>query len=162
MSSLVEIAPPFIATAHRIVWATVATVDTAGRPRSRILHPIWEFDDDELVGWIGTSATPLKTAHLDATPFVSVNYWDPQQDVATAECRATLHHDDETCTRVWNLLKHAPAPVGYDPAIIPVWTEPTASTFSALRLDPWRLRVFPGSLLLDGTGDVIDWHSPGA
>jgi hypothetical protein len=161
MSSLGDIAPPFIAMAHRIVWATVATVDTAGRPRSRILHPIWEFDDDELVGWIGTSATPLKTAHLDATPFVSVNYWDPQHDVATAECRATFHHDDETCTRIWNLLKHAPAPVGYDPAIIPVWTEPTASTFSALRLDPWRLRVFPGSLLLEGTGDVLDWHAAG-
>ena len=159
MSSLAEIASPFLHIAHRIVWATVATVDAQGRPRSRVLHPIWELHDDTLVGWIGTGATPVKVAHLEHSPYVSVNYWDNDHDVATAECHATWHHDDETCTRVWNLLKYAPEPVGYDPAIIPVWTEPTAPTFSALRLDPWRLRVFPGSRLLQGTGDVLDWHA---
>jgi len=90
-----------------------------------------------------------------------VNYWDPQHDVATAECHARFHHDDETCTRVWNLLKHAPSPVGYDPAIVPAWTDPTAPTFSALQLDPWRLRVFPGTMLLGGAGDVLDWHGAG-
>ena len=157
MTSLAEIAPPFIATAHRIVWATLATVDTHGRPRSRILHPIWEWDGDDLVGWIGTGPTPVKTAHIEANPFVSVNYWDPHQDIVTAECRATFLHDDDSCTRVWDLLENAPAPVGYDPASIPFWTEPTAPTFAALRLDPWRLRVFPGSVLLEGRGDVLDW-----
>jgi hypothetical protein len=162
MTALADVAPAFIAMAHRIVWATVATVDTHGRPRSRILHPIWEWDDDQLVGWIGTGATPLKRAHLEATPYASVNYWDPRQDVATAECRAALLDDDATCTRVWNLLKHGPAPVGYDPAIVPVWTEPTAPTFSVLRLDPWRLRVFPGTKLLGGDGDVLEWHAPEA
>ena len=159
MSSLAEIAPVFIETAHRIVWATVASVDPQGRPRSRVLHPIWEFDGEQLVGWIGTAPTPVKVAHLEHTPFVSVNYWDAQQDIATAECHAELRTDDETCTRVWNLLKHGPEPVGYDPTVIPVWNEPTDETFVAMRLDPWRLRVFPGSMLLDGTGDIFDWHA---
>ena len=159
MQHLTEIAPAFVETAHRIVWATVSTVDTEGRPRSRVLHPIWEWDGSELVGWIGTAPTPVKVAHLTRTPFVSVNYWDAQQDIATAECRATLLEDDDTCTRVWNLLKHGPEPVGYDPAIVPVWTEPTAPTFVALRLDPWRLRVFPGTMLLQGTGEVLDWRA---
>ena len=159
MTSLADIAPAFIETAHRIVWATVATVDTEGRPRSRVLHPIWEFDGEELVGWIGTGPTPVKVAHLEQTPFVSVNYWDAEQDIATAECRAGILTDDETCTRVWDLLKHGPEPVGYDPTMIPAWNEPTDEAFAAMRLDPWRLRVFPGSMLLDGTGDILDWHA---
>ncbi len=159
MSSIADIAPAFIETAHRIVWATVASVDPQGRPRSRVLHPIWEFDGDRLVGWIGTAPTPVKVAHLEHTPFLSVNYWDAQQDIATAECNAELLTDDETCTRVWNLLKDGPEPVGYDPTMIPVWNEPTDETFVAMRLDPWRLRVFPGSMLLEGSGDILDWHA---
>ena len=38
------VAPAFVELAHRIVWGTVATVDPEGRPRTRILHPIWEWD----------------------------------------------------------------------------------------------------------------------
>ena len=44
MDSLEVTAPAFVEMAHRIVWATVATVDERGRPRSRVLHPIWEWD----------------------------------------------------------------------------------------------------------------------
>ena len=36
----------FVAIAHRVVWATVATVDRRSRPRSRVLHPIWARDGD--------------------------------------------------------------------------------------------------------------------
>ena len=35
-------APAFVEIAHRIVWATAATVDPQGRPWTRVLHPIWE------------------------------------------------------------------------------------------------------------------------
>ena len=37
-----EIAKSFDERVRRIVWCTVSTVDTQGRPFSRILHPIWE------------------------------------------------------------------------------------------------------------------------
>ncbi len=160
MTSLADIAPSFIEIAHRIVWANVATVDTQNRPRSRVLHPIWEFDGDSLTGWIATGPTPPKVAHLAHSPFVSVGYWDATHDVATAECRATWHHDDETCTWLWERFKTAPAPVGYDPAIIPVWNDPTQPEFAALRLDPWRLRVMPGAVMLAGQGEVATWRSP--
>lgn len=160
MSPLIEIAPAFVAVAHRIVWATVATVDTSNRPRSRVLHPIWEWDGETLTGWIATGPTPVKVAHLEHNPFVSVNYWDPQQDVVTAECTATLLQDDETCRRVWDLFADGPEPVGYDPAMIQPWQDgPTSPAFAALRLDPWRLRVFPGTMLMQGTGDILDWHA---
>ena len=56
---------------HRIVWCSVATVDAGQRPRSRILHPIWEWDDDRLIGWIGTGPTATKREHLDTSPYVS-------------------------------------------------------------------------------------------
>ncbi len=44
MATLEQAAPAFRDMAHRIVWATVATVATDGRPRTRILHPLWEWD----------------------------------------------------------------------------------------------------------------------
>ena len=39
MSALAVTAEAFVEMAHRIVWATVATVDDRDRLRSRILHP---------------------------------------------------------------------------------------------------------------------------
>jgi len=158
MHPLTEVAPAFVEMAHRIVWCTVATVDSKGRPRSRILHPIWQWEGDQLIGWIGTGPTPTKRAHLEAHPYMSLTYWTPTHDTCVAECRATWAFDDETRTMVWNLFKHAPAPVGYDPAIVPVWSGPTAPTFAAVRLEPWRLRVFPGSVLMGQGGTVLTWQ----
>lgn len=120
---------------------------------------MWEWDGDELVGWIATGPTPLKRAHLEKTPHVSLSYWAPSQDTCQAECEATWAFDDFTCTRVWNAFKNAPAPVGYDPAIIPGWDEPTSESFAALRLRPWRLRVFPGTVLMGGEGEVLHWKA---
>lgn len=160
VSDLVTTAPAFVAMAHRVVWATVATVDEAGRPRSRILHPMWEWDGERLVGWIATGPTPVKRAHLDHSPYVSVTYWSPEHDTATAECAAEWVLDDAGRIAGWERFKAAPAPVGYDPAIIPPWVDgPTSDAFAILRLDPWRLRVFPGTVLLGQGGEVLTWSS---
>ena len=131
MKSLSEVAPAFVEVAHRIVWCTTATVDDRGRPRSRVLHPFWSWDGHKLVGY-----------------------------VATAECSATWHFDDDTRRMVWDLFLEGPEPVGYDPAIIPGWEDgPLSPAFAALRLEPWRLRVFPGSVLFGQGGEVLDWRS---
>jgi hypothetical protein len=158
VTDLQEVAPAFVDLAHRIVWATVATVDTKDRPRSRILHPIWEWDGEALTGWIATAPTPLKRAHLERSPFVTVNYWDPTHDTCTADCRATLLLDDESRAATWARFASGPAPVGYDPSIVPGWDSPASEGFAALRLDPWHLRVFPGTVLLQGQGTVLDWR----
>lgn len=155
MSTLAETAPAFVELAHRIVWASVATVAPDDRPWSRVLHPIWEWDGERLVGWIGTSPTPTKRTHLAHSPHVAVTYWHPEHDTANAYCRASLHEDDETCVAVWNRLKDAPEPVGYDPAIIPAWISPTAPGFAALRLEPWRLYVQPGAVMLQGRAELV-------
>ena len=158
MNTLQETAPAFVEMAHKIVWASVATVDADGRPRSRVLHPIWQWDGEQLVGWVATGPTPTKRAHLEHSPFASCNYWEVSQDTCVAECRASWAFDDETRTWLWNLFKETPMPLGYDPAIIPAWDSPTSESFAALRLDPWRLRVFPGSVLMGQGGDVFTWQ----
>ncbi len=160
MTELNEIAPAFVKMAHEIVWCAAATVDAKGRPRSRVLHPIWQWDedDDRLTGWIATGATPIKRAHLEASPHVSCNYWAPTQDTCVAECRAEWVFDDERRKMVWDLFANGPAPVGYDPAMIPGWDNAASPTFAALKLDPWRLRVMPGAALMDGSFQAVSWQ----
>lgn len=159
MHALTEVAPGFVDIAHRIVWASVATVDERGRPWTRVLHPIWDWDGTDLVGWIATGPTPLKQAHLAAHPFVSLTYWDPKQDTVNAHCAASWQNDDDTRTWLWDRFKTAPVPVGYDPAIIPPWSDgPLSPAFGALRLDPWRLRVQPAAAMLgDPSVPVLSW-----
>ena len=67
--------------------------------------------------------------------------------------------DDDTRRWVWDLFKNAPAPVGYDPAIVPVVVRRSGRppAFAALRLEPWRLRVMPGTAMLGGGGQVLRW-----
>jgi hypothetical protein len=161
MNDLSEVAPAFVEMAHRIVWATAASVDVRRRPRSRILHPIWQWDGTQLRGWIATRPTPTKRAHLEFSPYLSLNYWAPTHDTCVAECRAAWCMDDETRTMVWNLFLNAPAPVGYNPRIVPAWESPTCDAFAALRLEPWRLRVFPGTALLGGGGKALTWKEAG-
>lgn len=157
--ALSGVAPAFVDMAHRIVWCTAATVDRANRPRSRVLHPIWEWEDGVLTGWVATGPTATKRAHLETSPFVSCNYWAENHDTCVAECRAEWALDLPTRERIWNLFKSAPPPVGYDPSIIPGWDGPGSPGFAVLRLTPWRLRVMPGTVLLAGEGEVLTWSA---
>ncbi|MDX1892500.1 pyridoxamine 5'-phosphate oxidase family protein [Mycolicibacterium sp. 050158] len=161
MTSLDRIAPAFRDMAHAIVWASVATVDRDGRPRTRILHPFWEWDGGELIGWIATVPTPVKRAHLAAHPEVAVSYWAPSQDTCSAECAVQWHLDDDTRRAVWDKFANGPAPVGYDPYVIPMWADgPTSEQFAVLRLHPYRLRVMPGTAMTEGVGETLTWTAP--
>jgi hypothetical protein len=147
---VVKLTPPatavldaFVAVAHRVVWATVATVDGRGRPRSRVMHPIWQRPadgaDDGLVGWVFTRPTPLKLAHLSGAPYVSCAYHDTTTyDVAVAECDAVLVDDPDVRRAVWDLFANGPEPVGYDPRILGA-ADPSDPAITVLRMDPWRL-----------------------
>ena len=158
MTALEDIAQPFIDMAHQIVWASAATVDRKNRPRTRVLHPIWEWDGDQLRGWVGTMPTATKRTHLEHSPYLSVNYWASNQDTCLAECHTRWAFDDASCERLWKRFKEAPAPLGYDPGIVPIWAAPTDENFAVLELTPWKLRVFPGTMLLSGQGEVLEWE----
>jgi hypothetical protein len=163
MNDLATVAPAFVAMAHSIVWATVATVGPDGRPRSRILHPYWDWDGAAVSGIVATEPTDVKRAHLEHSPYASVTYWTPTHDTCTAECRAEWAFDDDTRVRAWEAFASAPEPVGYDPAMIPQWADgPTSPAFAVLRLSPWRLRVLPGTVMLGQGGALLVWRDPSA
>lgn len=162
-NSLSETAPAFAAMANRMVYCTLATVDRLGRPRSRMVHSLWEWDGTSLVGWVGSIVTPMKRAHLESTPHVSCNYWDGAEayDTCVAECRAELLVDEASRHEGWERFKSTPPPVGYDPAITPHWSEgPDSPHWGVLRLEPWRLRVFPGVFARTGgeEGAILTWQ----
>ena len=126
----------FVARAHAAVWCNVATVDSRGRPRSRVLHPIWEGR----TGWITTGRNTLKEKHLVANPFVSLAYIaDPFKPVY-AECRAAWEDDDAAKQRVWDLFKNTPPPLGYDPNSI--WPSAADPTFGVMRVTPWLVKLY--------------------
>jgi hypothetical protein len=71
-----------------------------------------------------------------------------------------LHPDERA--GMWQKFVDAPAPVGYDPTIVPAWKDgPGSDAFGALRLQPWRLRVLPGTAMLTGEGRALTWSTPG-
>ena len=157
MTALEQTAPAFVEMAHSIVWASVATVDADSKPRSRVLHPIWEWDGTDLLGWVATVPSPVKKQHLAVHPYVSVNYWAPNHDTCAADCLVEWYFDDETRTAVWNKFVDAPEPLGYNPTIIPGWDSPTSESFAVLRLTPYRLRVQPGTIMTKAEGTVLSW-----
>lgn len=158
MSTLEETAPAFVDMAHSIVWASVATVDADSRPRSRILHPIWEWDGIDLFGWVATVPSRVKHEHLAVHPYVSVSYWAPTHDTCAADCLVEWYFDEETRTAVWDKFVRAPQPLGYDPSIIPGWDSPTSPTFAVLRLAPYRLRVMSGTMMTQGQRAPLLWQ----
>ena len=159
MTDLASVAPAFVAMAHRIVWCTVATTTADGTPRTRVLHPIWEWDGGALTGWIATSPLSPKANDLSTQPVVSLTYWDATHDTCTATCDTAWETSEEERTAGWNRFAQGPAPVGYDPSIIPGWDEPMSPGFGILRLMPHHLRVMPGSVLLAGAGDILTWRA---
>ncbi|HET8841019.1 MAG TPA: pyridoxamine 5'-phosphate oxidase family protein [Ktedonobacteraceae bacterium] len=65
-----EIEEEFLQRVHTMVWCSVATIDRKQRPRSRILHPIWEG----VTGWIATHPHSHKAQHLEHCPYISLAY----------------------------------------------------------------------------------------
>jgi hypothetical protein len=157
--TLDRVAPAFVEMAHRIVWCTVATAGADGRPHTRILHPIWAWDGDVLTGWIATSPLSPTAADLAHLPEISLTYWDPAQDTCTAECTTAWENSPEEREAGWKRFAEAPAPVGYDPSIIPIWPNPDVEEFGILRLAPTSLRVMPGTVMLQGRGEVLTWRA---
>jgi general stress protein 26 len=147
-----ELQEPFDERVARIAWAGVTTIDRRGRPRVRILHPIWEGS----TGWIATGRQSFKAKHLAENPYVSICYWDPQHEQVYVEAHAEWDDDAATKQRIWDLYKNTPSPLGYDPAII--WPSVEHESFGLLRLTPWRVEI--SSLgTMAGQGQVLVWHS---
>jgi len=138
----------------RMVWCTVASVDTKGRPRSRILHPIW----DGATGWIATGRHSHKAKHLAANPYVSLSYWDPQQEQVYVDAKTEWADGIEDKKRLWNLLADTPPPAGYDPGLF--WKDVNDPGFGALKLTPWRIELWSLGEMAGGKPPVV-WRAGG-
>jgi hypothetical protein len=146
-----------VAVAHEVVWAVMTTVDSRGRPRSRVVHPAWELVDDRVVGWVTSRPSPVKVAHLAANPHVACTYAGAGHDVAYFDCVATWVGAAERA-HAWEVFRTLPPPAGFDPATI--WPDGSDSPGSAaLRLDPYRVQVGRAADLARGEGPRL-WTSP--
>jgi len=90
---------------------------------------------------------------------LSLTYWHPDHDTCNAVCGATWEDAPEQRRAGWRRFAEAPAPVGYDPSIIPAWTSPEAEAFGILRVEPVSLRVMDGSRMVRGTGRLLTWRA---
>lgn len=148
--SFADIAERFNECVNRLVWCTVTTIDRKGRPRSRILHPVWEGS----TGWIATGRTSLKAKHIAENPYVSVTYFDLPADnplgqkQVYVECKADWEDDAAEKQRLWDLIKNAPPPVGYDPALF--FQSAESPEFGMLRIKPWRIELSALSDMMTG------------
>jgi general stress protein 26 len=152
VASFAEIQQEFNARVQRIVWATVATVDSRSRPRSRILHPIWE----DATGWIATGRQSFKARHIARNPYVSLSYWDQQHQQVYADCLAAWEDGLEQRRRIWELFKSTPGPYGYDPGLF--WPSPEDATFGLLKLTPWRVELYGLQDLASGASQLV-WRA---
>ncbi|MEV6157658.1 pyridoxamine 5'-phosphate oxidase family protein [Nonomuraea sp. NPDC052129] len=144
VTSFSEIEDQFAAYIGDIVYATMTTVDAKGRPRARVLIPIWEVVDGRPIGWLATYRTPVKAAHLAGNPHTTFSYWTPRQNAVSLDTVAEWVDDLTLTRRAWNLYrKGSPPGAGYE--LGNFWTSPADPQLHVLRLTPWRVQVIRGT-----------------
>jgi hypothetical protein len=124
---------------NKIIWCNVATVDGRGRPRSRVLHPVWEGP----IAWITTNPTSYKSRHLARVPYVSLAYIDAVKP-AYADCVAEWIDDPAIKQQAWDYIRSIPEPMGFDPGLIydPIDGSSTGKlSFGLLKLTPYRITL---------------------
>lgn len=135
---VIDIARPIV---ERIIWCTVTTVAPTGSPRSRLMHPVWFWEDSTPFALVTARPTPIKVRHLAANPTVACFYWDPAHDTVAIDAIAAWLAPDERF-EAWKRIAEVPAPVGFDPAII--WPQgPDAEDCGILRFDAHRIVATP-------------------
>jgi hypothetical protein len=151
VQSFAAIEEAFIVRAHGTVWCSAATIDGHARPRSRVLHPIWEG----ATGWVTTRRRSPKGKDLAATPYVSLAYVADPVHPTYADCLAQWEDDLAVKQRVWDLCRAAPPPLGYDPGTM--FRDASDPDYGLLRLTPYRIALEDVS----GTGERrLIWRAP--
>ena len=131
------IAAEFHRRVAKTIWCTLATVDSRGRARTRIVHPVW----DGPVAWLGSRAGTPKLAHVAINPDVSLLYWDPDHEQVTIDARATIEPSLDGRRDAWAALQAPAPPYGFDPE--PIWPGgPEGTDFVAIRLVARRIELF--------------------
>ncbi|MEQ8672493.1 MAG: pyridoxamine 5'-phosphate oxidase family protein [Aggregatilineales bacterium] len=130
-----EIEAEFIQRVHSAVWCAVTTINSANRPRSRVLHPIWEGR----LGWIATGRQSHKAKHLAENPYISLTYMKDPLNPVYVDCKAEWVDDSTEKVRIWELFGATPPPLGYD--LAPFFGSVDNPGYGLLKLSPWRIEL---------------------
>lgn len=151
VQAFADLEADFHAVVSKIIWPSMTTIDRRGRPRTRIVHPVW----DGATGYVVTARGALKVKHLEQqSPYVALCYVDleginPAAHQVYVECKAELIDEVEEKKRIWELFKSQPEPYGYDPALF-FPAGPEDAEIGILKLTPWRLEVFSLAAAMSG------------
>ncbi|MGW5572255.1 pyridoxamine 5'-phosphate oxidase family protein [Nocardia thailandica] len=127
----------------RIVYATMVTIDSRHRPRTRVLIPVWENVNGHPHGWLATYRTRIKAAHLANNPHTSFSYWSRGNNSVAVDATAEWVDTPEIRRHVWDLYRvTSPPGAGYD--LGNFWRSPSDPALHILRLDPHRIQVIRG------------------
>jgi hypothetical protein len=147
VNTFAELEQEFMDRVNRVVWCSLATIDRQNRPRSRVVHPVWEG----AVGWLTTRRATLKTKHLALNPHISLAYVTEITKPVYVDCQVEWVEDMAERRRVCDFIKAQSAPMGFDAEAI--FLPIDHPNFGLLRLIPWRVEVanIPGTLQV--------WHA---
>jgi hypothetical protein len=121
-----------------VVFCTATTIGPDGRPRSRVVHPVWDWDEP-LVGLVTSRPTPLRRRHLGANPVMTCAYWSPEHHVATFDCDAAWV-EPGMLGDAWARIAATPPPLGFDP--VTIWPDgPAGDDFAVVELRPYRVQA---------------------
>ena len=141
-----DIQAEFMRRVAQAVYCSMATVDLKNRPRSRIMHPVW----DGPTGWAISWPQSHKTKHLQANPHVSLAYIQDKEKPVYVDCTAAWVDDDREKERIWELHKATPPPLGFDPQ--PHYGTIHHPYYGLLKFTPWRIEL--GNL----GGESVIWR----
>ena len=130
-----DIQAEFLARVSQAVYGTLATVDRQNRPRSRVVHPIWEG----YIGWLISWPASHKAKHLASNPAVSLAYMPDKAKPVYVDATAAWIDSAEEQQRVWDLHATIPPPLGFDPQ--PHYGTIDNPYYGLLRLTPWRIEL---------------------
>jgi general stress protein 26 len=133
-----DIREEFFSYVQAFVYCNMATIAPNNRPRSRIVHPIWE---DNGTGWILSVPNTPKSKHLTHCPYVSLSYFGHSiSHPVYLECHARFVTDREQQLRVWEIIKEAPPPMGFDPE--PHYGNIDHPHWGVIQLEPYRIELY--------------------
>lgn len=125
----------FLQRVSQAIYCTMATIDRRNRPRSRIMHPVW----DGPTGWVISWPASHKTKHLARNPWVSLAYIADKEKPVYIDGAAEWVEARKEKKRIWQLHKETPPPLGFDPE--PHYGSIDHPYFGLLRITPWRIEL---------------------
>ena len=130
-----DVRAEFLARVSQAVYCAMTTVDRKNRPRSRMMHPIW----DGPIGWVISWPESHKAKHLQHNPAVSLAYIQDRDKPVYVDGAAEWVDTIEEKLRIWELHKATPPPLGFDPQ--PHYGTIEHRYYGLLRITPWRIEL---------------------